>query len=387
MLYVPRIKARQDGTITNNLPNRFISQFIYYPGPTGKSPFRLYVDAGPSNAECLTFHVAGDTGDSKNTKAIYAVELAMEADIEKDRKKPGHKPAFLYHLGDVAYEFGSTTEYYNQFYKVYAHYPAPIFAIAGNKDGDFPRENAASLSIDLSSMKVQRELSLRGFMRNFCAKDKTPSVDSVDIPRDAQVQPNVYWTMREQFCTIIGLYSNVPDGGSIDLAQEIWFQRELSDAPRDRALIVAVHQPPFSGDEEHSGSEYMRTFLYKAFNATHRLPHLVMSGHVHNYQRFSRKCGKDSSIPYIVLGNSGHSELHAMQSHKGVKVKVPHKLIDTSGVTLEKFIDNRNAFMRLRIDKKKIVGKVYALMPGEEAWLADEFTVNLNLSPSPSPHP
>jgi hypothetical protein len=44
-------------------------------------------------------------------------------------------PAFLFHLGDVVYNFGEGQHYYDQFYEPYRRYDRPIFAIPGNHDG------------------------------------------------------------------------------------------------------------------------------------------------------------------------------------------------------------------------------------------------------------
>ena len=49
---------------------------------------------------------------------------------------PEDRPLFLYHLGDVVYNFGQASEYYKQFFTPYKNYPAPVFAIPGNHDGD-----------------------------------------------------------------------------------------------------------------------------------------------------------------------------------------------------------------------------------------------------------
>jgi hypothetical protein len=59
------------------------------------------------------------------------------------------------------------------------------------------------------------EKSLSAFVSNFCAKKQEITVDAGDINRDPMIQPNVYWTLEAPFVTIIGLYSNVPDGGEI----------------------------------------------------------------------------------------------------------------------------------------------------------------------------
>ena len=39
-----------------------------------------------------------------------------------------NRPAFLFHLGDVVYNFGESRYYYDQFYDAFRNYPAPIFA-------------------------------------------------------------------------------------------------------------------------------------------------------------------------------------------------------------------------------------------------------------------
>jgi acid phosphatase type 7 len=96
----------------------------------------------------------------------------------------------------------------------------------------------------------------------------------------------------------------VPDGGVIKQDQLDWFKQELENAPQNNALIVALHHAPFSGDEEHSGSDIMLKLLDKAFKHSGRLPDMVVSGHVHDYQRFTRKLDKHY-IPYLVIGNGG----------------------------------------------------------------------------------
>jgi hypothetical protein len=81
---------------------------------------------------------------------------------------------------------------------------------------------------------------------NFCASEDEITVDAGDIDRDAMIQPNVYWTLNVPFVTIIGLYSNVPDGGVIKDDEFNWFKGELESAPKDKALIISVHHAPFS---------------------------------------------------------------------------------------------------------------------------------------------
>src|SRR5258708_22784201 len=69
--------------------------------------------------------------------------------------------------------------------------------------------------------------------------------------------PNVYRTMFTPLATIIGMYTNDPEGGSIDSTQQQWVTHEFSTAPKDRALILALHHPVYSFDVYHSGSSKM----------------------------------------------------------------------------------------------------------------------------------
>jgi acid phosphatase type 7 len=221
ILFVPRLGKKYIGSVTQPTPNSN-EKFYELPRPAGKAPYHLALSSVVSkekvesiyNAGTISFHVLGDTGGTKTVEHVaeHVVEAAMESDFDS------HNPSFMYHLGDVIYKFGEASQYYSQFYEPYAHYPGPIFAIPGNKDGDVrPGSN---------------EKSLAAFVINFCAKKQEITVDAGDISRDAMIQPNVYWTLETPFVTIIGLYSNVPDGGVIKQDQFDWFKGELESATK-----------------------------------------------------------------------------------------------------------------------------------------------------------
>ena len=96
----------------------------------------------------------------------------------------------------------------------------------------------------------------------------TPHVDPIsqDAPQVTLSLPNVYWTLNAPFVTIVGMYTNVPEGGSIDSVQQQWLTNELATAPEDKALIVALHHPIYSFDDHHSGSARMADALQHAIN-------------------------------------------------------------------------------------------------------------------------
>jgi DNA repair exonuclease SbcCD nuclease subunit len=234
----------------------------------------------------MVFHAVGDTGGIKGTEVQAGLAAVMVKQIEVSRasKQSAEEPLFFYHLGDVVYLNGMSIDYPVQFYEPYQNYDAPIVAIPGNHDGD-TRTSTGDVPDD--------ETTLYGFIQNFCA----PSPQFLFKHRATMTQPYVYWTLETPLATIIGLYSNV-DGlldGSGTFEQQRWLAQQMKDAPGDRALIVTVHHAPYSLDTSHGGYGDISRALDRAFHTVGRTPHLILSGHVHDYQRFTRKLGDSVS--------------------------------------------------------------------------------------------
>lgn len=349
------------------------SSFKPLPPPTGPTPFHLdlkdVIDKKLYNAIAdkneMVFHISGDIGGIKRPEVQQLVVDGMEKDFQHDPKQPTSDPVFAYTLGDCVYYNGQAVDYYDQFYKPYEHYLAPIFAVPGNHDGD----------------PIVPETSLEAFVRNFCAPTPVITPDARDVPRDAMTQPNVFWSLLSPVATIIGLYSNVPEGGKIRPDQQAWLVDELKKAPKSKALFVTMHHPVYSADDHHSGSAAMRTALESAITASGRHPDIVFAGHVHNYQRFTRVVKKEQ-FPYIVAGAGGYWHLHAVAKVNGQKVIAPVTMTQTGDeVTLERYVDDRHGFLRVEIKASVITGKYYTVPRPQESWhvpsrLADTFQFN-----------
>lgn len=343
------------------------------PPPTGQPPFRLdlatVIGADSINAieqaGTLVFHADGDTGGVTAPQPQQIVAMWMEHDF--DALTP--PPSFFYHLGDVVYFDGERNRYYDEFYEPYLHYPAPIFAIPGNHDGDLGIPPIGT--------------SLEGFMVNFCASAATVTPDARDVPRPAMTEPNCYWTLIAPLVTIIGLYTNCPEHGVVEQDQATWFQAELAAADKNKALIVALHHPPYSADAHHGASQPMRQLLSDAFAASGRTPDLVLTGHVHNYQRFTvPHNGHD--LTYIVAGAGGYPNLHNMGHVDGGPPPIPWTDPGT-GATLAAYNqEHRHGFLRLAVSENRIEG-VYTTVPRpQESWSdgtnvqpIDTFTIEL----------
>jgi hypothetical protein len=198
-------------------------------------------------------------------------------------------------------------------------------------------------------------------------------------------QPNVYFALEAPKATIIALYTNVPDGGQLD--QIMWFHAELQAAPEEKALILVMPHPIYSYDTFHSGSVYMSRILDEEISVTNRVPDLMLSGHVHNYQRFTRQFtdagSQQRDIPYIVAGAGGYFHLHYEQSLNGNPIASGHTVTDgTSEVKLETYCDNRHGFLRLEVSADEVTGTYLTVPRPQENWgdpakPFDTFSLNL----------
>ncbi len=324
------------------------------PPPTGVDPFQLdlatVIAADQYKAivqqKKLVFHFNGDMGGINYNVPQTLVAKGMEADFDPNAA-PADKPAFLYIVGDCVYFNGEVKEYYPQFYQPYEYYPAPIFAVPGNHDGE----------------NLSGDGSLNGFVRNFCAPHPVKMPESGDSPRTAMTQPNVYWTLLTPMASFVGLYSNVPEGGEIKPPQTDWIVKQLKTLPKDRPLIVTLHHPIYSADDHHSGSTHMKLVLEQAAAAASRHPDMIVAGHVHNYQRLTKTMQDGSQIPYLVTGAGGYHNLHNIRKVNGQAMVPPVTFADQTGdpVTLEKFVDDHHGFLHVEITAAGILGKYYSV--------------------------
>ena len=370
---------------TRQPPTQPNQPFQPLPPPSGTGPYHLSLaDIVPAEqiqsittSGRIVFHLAGDTGGVRRPEAQQIVANHMVEDFEAPDAPS--RPAFFYHLGDVVYFYGQANEYFAQFYEPYDHYPAPIFAIPGNHDGD----------LDPLHAEVR---SLTAFVNNFCAKELHFTQEAEDVSRHAMTQPNVYWTLEAPFVTIVGLYTNVPEGGEIQEPQLRWLVQELQTAPTDKALLVAMHHPIYSADGHHSGSERMRQVLDTATRQAKRIPDAVLAGHVHNYQRFTHP-EQGRQVPYIVAGAGGYWHLHPVLKGPSRELETPVQIPDTD-LILESYCDDRHGFLRLEVTKESLTGSYFTVPRPQESWSSparriDLFTLSLKehqLVPSPVNH-
>jgi len=340
---------------------------------------QVYGDAGPAKeaaiiaAGQIVFHSVGDTGSVTGPGTQSLVADKMVTDFNE--ANPADVPSFYFHLGDVVYYFGKATYYYDQFYEPYREYQAPILAIPGNHDGVVYAKDPAT--------------SLEAFLANFCSAAQMPSPDAGTLNRTTMTQPSVYFTFEAPFVRILGLYSNVlEDPGVIsgqagstshntilDSRQIAFLTAALNRVKSDAftgAIIIAVHHPPYSGDTTHGGSPLMLDDIDSACTAAGVWPHAVFSGHVHNYERFTRTVN-GKQIAYMVAGCGGHNPLSAIRA----TVRTPYVINST--LTLNSVDDTDFGYLRVVVNSQTMTIEFHPESDGGVTKTPDD-TVTINLA-------
>jgi hypothetical protein len=292
------------------------------------------------------------------------------------------RPAFFFHLGDVIYYFGQERYYYDQFYDPYRDYNAPIFAIPGNHDA-------------VRFVGEPVKFSLEGFVNNFCTTTPVKNSVAAGIARTTMTQPGVYFALDAPFARLIGLYSNTSEGategmisGPIVGNEQLTFLadrlKELADERKKgqaRALILATHHPPFTGSSQHVPSPQMLSEIDGVCQQTGVWPDLVLSGHAHLFERYTRTMKADGrEIAYIVAGNGGYFNLSGFKKGQGgVKPQPGVTGTDAKGnmLTLEHFDDATFGFLRVTVSAAKVRCQFMALQPSGKVHVANTTTVTL----------
>jgi acid phosphatase type 7 len=305
------------------------------PPPAGQKPLNFSTIDAKENQRIISsgkmsFAMVGCSGDPAKGKKTKAVAKAMIA---------ADDTSFFYHLGDIIYlETGSdattnssqdadTPELWNsQFYAPYTHYPKRIVSVPGNHDG--------------------KSTPITNYMDVFCSapsKWPAPWKENTTDKRPAMIQPYVYWRFDTPLAYIVGLYSNIVNGGMLDDPtayprfrkgpQYQWLVAELKaiaatnrrNSPK-KAVLLAVHYPPYSGaanfnvrgdqaqGPSHNAAKapFLSVALQTAFDESGQRPDAIFSAHAHLFQRITYTFADGSVMPCLVAGCGGHSPLEVL---------------------------------------------------------------------------
>ena len=340
------------------------------PPPNRKPVFKLSEIIGAQGATdieasgSIRFHSVGDTGRGADSPQGSVAE-AMSSDI--DTSHPETTPAFLFHLGDVIYGPNKDQNFRPEFYEPYVHYQSKIIAIPGNHDGEV--------------FSGTDPITLRAFQANFCAPAQTLTPVAGTIYRQTMNQPGVYYLLDSPFVWIVALYSNAAENpgfisGQIPgNAQSQWLLETLKqiaaarDAGDGRALIIATHHPPYSSGG-HSPSSAMLEEIDKICSQAGVVADMFLSGHSHNYQRYTRT---------QTVGGSPFESAYVVAGMGGIGAQ-PVKPADNKEGDNPRYVASRKGYgyLLIEVSKSAITTTVYAVDPdsGEKSQY-ERFVVDL----------
>jgi hypothetical protein len=225
-------------------------------------------------------------------------------------------------------------------------------------------------------------VTLAAFLENFCAQDFEVVPEAGGLSRTAQIQPGVFFTFEAPLLRILALYSNVlEDPGviaddHIGDSQLTYLKTALERIKSEDfkgAVILAHHHPAYTAGSRHGWSSKMVSQIDAICKKTGVWPHVVLSAHAHNYQRFTR-LHEDMQIPYFICGNGGHG-LTKLSRRGEAALRTPRPL-DVPGhadkVVLENYDDQDYGYLRVIVTATQLRIEYHPASDGSEAKTPDD---------------
>ena len=294
----------------------------------------------------LVFFGIGDHGTPKEPTAQASVATTMEALASEVGA------AFVLSDGDLVYYDG--VDWGHQFYEAYAKLLIPFISTPGNHDD--PRGGDPPIP-DFTDAPP-----LVNWMANMCAASPgvPPTDQQFEFGRHTQTLPSHDWTLKLDAITIVSAWTNVPEGGHLYVEQVAWLTQQLQGAPMDRPVLLNLHHPPLSIDQHHGGSPKMYEALEGIFKTATRVPDVVHTGHVHDYQDFEWQVA-GGQTRMLVNGAGGYYNKHAIADdyHPGMEVE--------PGVVCQYADASQYGFVIFTVSGGKLSGEYVGVRPGSQA--------------------
>ena len=141
-----------------------------------------------------------------------------------------------------------------------------------------------------------------------------------------------------------------PDGNTVGSKQYQWFVTEITKSRAKFKIVILHHQPYTSSISRSPGYTELR------WDFTTLGAHLVLSGHSHNYERWT-----DKGIPYIVAGIGGFSSdyfgINTTNSIRGICYGALKFTLDAAGdnLTMDAYSTTWGIFDSITINTNRTV--------------------------------
>jgi hypothetical protein len=249
------------------------------------------------HADCqeISFAVMGDTGEGDVSQ--YSVVMTL---LEQTKHT-----AFMFLCSDVIYPAAGIEEYGQKFLRPYADYPRPIYAIPGNHDW---YDNADGFMYWFCGADT-RPKGLSAFARDGWREigwrrspiGRTKELEKLHRLRNRGSQPGPYFAVAAGPLLLIGLDTGL--GGKLDESQCQWL-RTIS-AVEDRPKILLTGKPLFSNGRFDPRPLDDNGTVWDVVTDPRNRYLAVISGDIHNYQRYLVTLADGRRMPFIVSGGGG----------------------------------------------------------------------------------
>jgi 3',5'-cyclic AMP phosphodiesterase CpdA len=130
-------------------------------------------------------------------------------------------------------------------------------------------------------------------------------------PGGPELSPDAFWyaldrggwrfLVLDTGTDMLGDRDPMPAGGP----QLTWLEAQLAEADRvGRRSIVLLHIPPFSSGKEERGAPWVKKLVVEGILDHHPVA-LVLSGHIHAYERIIRTGFEGRPVNFVVSGGAG----------------------------------------------------------------------------------
>jgi hypothetical protein len=231
----------------------------------------LAAPAAPTASSEGPIVVLGDTQRTLGAESLFLGREQNEAERRAliDKIAAEERPAFVVHLGDMV-AVGDSAEEWQYFDRLISPLRArhiPVFPVFGNHD-----------------LWGERRVAVRR------ARQRFP-----ELARGGS------YARRYRGLGLVWLNSNLD--GSLGVRQAAWLEEVLRLLDADAstcAVLLFMHHPAFTNGKHRHGEPYVVQQLLPRFLAAKKAV-VLLSGHVHGYERFSSADGRE----FVVSGGGG----------------------------------------------------------------------------------
>ena len=246
----------------------------------------------------VSFLVVGDPGEGDSSQFALVTPLESRSDGVD----------FTFIASDVVYPAGDVNDYRRKFYFPYRDLRHPIYAIPGNHDWD--------------------DGGLVGFMYHFCGQDEAPPEVAGAVPRALRPawrkpasiepetrgcrarreadgvqarQPGPYFAIETGPLLLVGIDLGLC--GRVDREQGAWLASVSRGDPRPKMLVTS--KPIYADGHYDAGTIEGGGTIDEIVRDPACNYVAVVSGEIHNYQRYPVAVEGGRTIQYVVCGAGG----------------------------------------------------------------------------------